>query len=235
MRTKTLLIAAAALVATVISSEAQTVYSANVVGYAQIVIKGNGSYNLLANPFDDGNGNQLTNVISTTALALPKQSQCLTWNPAGGYITINATGTPATWASNIQLPPGIGFFIRNGKVGGGDPDVTNTFVGTVIVPSGGSVTNAIAAGYQMYGATIPYIGNIANNGLNGGDTNLDFGGPLTVKKSQILTFNPATGFATVNKTGTPPLWASTVTIGVGQGFFINNLATTTNMVQNASY
>ena len=38
MRTKTLLTAAAALAATVISSEAQTVFSANVVGYANVVM-----------------------------------------------------------------------------------------------------------------------------------------------------------------------------------------------------
>ncbi len=61
MRTKTLLIAAAALAATVISSEAQ-VYSANVVGYVNVVLQG--GYNLEANPFDDGNGNHLTNLIN---------------------------------------------------------------------------------------------------------------------------------------------------------------------------
>jgi hypothetical protein len=235
MKTKSLLIAAAALAAGVISSQAQ-VYSQNIVGYVNVVLQGNGNYNLIANPLDDGNGNQLTNLINATGLGLFKQSQCLTWNSVGGgYITVNATGTPATWAGNATLPPGVGFFLRVGKPGDGSPNVTNTFVGSVVVPSAGSVTNIIYSGYQIYGSVIPYAGNIANSGSNGGDTNLDFGGPLSVKKSQILTFVPGAGFVADNKTGTPPLWANTVPITVGQGFFINNLGSQTNTVQNASY
>ena len=58
MRTKTLLLSAAALVAGALASQAQSnVYSANVVGYANVVIQGNGQFTLVANPFDDGKGN----------------------------------------------------------------------------------------------------------------------------------------------------------------------------------
>jgi len=235
MKIKSLLIAAATLAVGAISSQAQ-VYSQNIVGYVNVVLQGNGSYKLISNPFDDGNGIHLTHIINATALGLLKKSQCLTWNTnGGGYVTISATGTPATWAGDTQLPPGVGFFVRVGQPGDGSPSVTNTFTGSIIVPSGGSVTNEIYPGYQIYGSVIPYAGNIANFGLNGGDTNLDFGGPLTVKKSQILTFDPTAGFVTTPKTGTPPLWAGTVAISVGQGFFINNLGPDTNMIQNAAY
>ena len=60
MRTKTLLIAAAALVAGVVSSEAQ-VYSANIVGYVNVTVPA-ASYVLMANPLTTGN-DVLTNVI----------------------------------------------------------------------------------------------------------------------------------------------------------------------------
>jgi len=61
MNTKTLLIAAAALAATVISSEAQ-VYSQNVVGYANITCPP-GQFSLIGNQFDTGS-NTLNNVLS---------------------------------------------------------------------------------------------------------------------------------------------------------------------------
>src|SRR5271170_4448050 len=62
MRTKTLLVAVAALAATIITSEAQ-VYSANVVGYASVVITG-GQYNMLANPFNSGVTNGANEVFN---------------------------------------------------------------------------------------------------------------------------------------------------------------------------
>ena len=63
MRTKTLLIAAAALVATVISSEAQTVYSANVVGYYNVPIGGN-RFGLVANQLNLDNTNGISQIFT---------------------------------------------------------------------------------------------------------------------------------------------------------------------------
>ena len=99
MRTKTLLIAAAALAVSAGISMAQT-YSQNIVGYANVVIAGNGQYSLLANPFDDGNGNLLTNLLNT---ALPKQSQCSIWDPIAGFNTISKGGTPAAWPAGNHV------------------------------------------------------------------------------------------------------------------------------------
>ena len=125
MRTKTLLIAAAALALSLATSQAQ-VYSANVVGYANVVLPGNGAQSLICNPFDDGNGNQLTNLFTT----LPNQSSITTW----GGATFNAAipFQAGNWVGNTALPPGIGFFVKNGKAG--SPTITNTFVGTVVCP-----------------------------------------------------------------------------------------------------
>jgi hypothetical protein len=232
MRTKTLVIAVAALAAGILASSAQT-YSQNIVGYANVVIAGNGQYTLLANPFDDGNGNYLTNILNS---ALPIKSQVLTWDPILTYTTIQKGGSPVNWPAGTatQLPPGTGFFVRNGNPGSGAPALTNTFVGTVIPLNGSSVTNDIGVGYTLQGSVIPYAGNIATVGLNGGDTNLDYGHGLT-RKSQLLTWDPVLTYTTVQKGGPvlgPWTWGGTATIGVGQGFFINNVGTDTNMVQS---
>jgi hypothetical protein len=112
--------------------------------------------------------------------------------------------------------------VRNGAVASGAPDVTNTFVGSVIANVGASVTNQLPIGFTLNGSPIPYAGNIAIIGQNGGDTNMDFGGPLT-KQSQILTWNLAgQSYTTTLKGGTPATWGGTVPIAVGEGFFINN-------------
>ena len=230
MRTKTLLIAVAALAVGILASSAQT-YSQNVVGYANVVIAGNGALTLLANPFDDGNGNSATNLLNS---ALPKKSQLLTWNGAT-FDSVQKSGSPAAWPLGTanQLPPGVGFFVENGAVGSGAPDLTNTFVGTVIPNVGLSVTNSEPLGMSLLGSTIPYAGNLAINGQSGGDTNMDFGTPLT-KKSQILTWNGAT-YDTVQKSGSPALWAGTATVGVGHGFFVNNVnGPATNVVETLS-
>src|SRR5208282_1427741 len=93
MRTKTLLLAGAALAFSLATSQAQ-VYSANIVGYANVVIPGNAvtasdpggtsQYAMLANPFDDGAGNLMTNIIGGV---LPAGSQVLTWAPGGVTFT----------------------------------------------------------------------------------------------------------------------------------------------------
>ncbi len=66
MKTKTLLIAAAALAAGVISSQAQ-VYSANIVGYANVVCPAS-TLVLLANPLD--NGTNTANDVFASLLCL---------------------------------------------------------------------------------------------------------------------------------------------------------------------
>jgi len=227
MRTKTLLMAGAALALSLATSQAQ-VYSANIVGYANVVIAGNGSYTLVANPFDDGNGNNLTNLMNS---ALPNASQVLTWDPIAGYSTYQKGGTAHLWNGNTSLTPGIGFFVRNGNVGGGSPVVTNTFVGTVIVNVGNSVTNQVALGYSLQGSPIPYAGNVAVLTQTGGDPNMDFG-DVVGNGSQILTWDPVAGYSTAQKGGTAHTWNATAAVGVGQGFFMyNKNGPATNVVE----
>jgi len=231
MRTKTLLLSAVALAAGVVASQAQSnVFSANVVGYVSIVLPGNGQYALVANPFDDGAGNYVTNVLNQ---ALPKQSQVLIWNGAG-YDIVSKVGTPANFPAGTtnQVPPGIGFFVKNGSAALGSPTITNTFVGSIVVPNGGSTTNNLPVGFTLTGSPIPYSGFLAHNGTSNGDTNMDFGGAVT-KQSQILTWDPvAQGYNIASKVGGAALWNADATASPAQAFFIKNAnGPATNVVE----
>jgi hypothetical protein len=224
MRTKTLLIAAAALAVGAGISMAQT-YSQNVVGYANVTVQGGvGKYTLVANPFDDGNGNQITNLLTS----LPAGSQVLIWNGSGYTPFNNSLGV---WA-NTNLPPGKGFFVRNGNGIANRPTTNITFVGTVVVPSAGSVTNAVPTGYSLWGSPIPYAGDLCDIGTSAGDTNLNVGASLA-KGSQVLAWSSSLQ-TYVPATKSLGIWGATVTINVGDGFFIKT-GTTSNWVQNAVY
>jgi len=233
MRTKTLLIAVAALAAGVISSQAQ-VYSENVVGYANVVLPGNGQYALLSNPFDDGNGNHLTNILNS---ALPGgnaavRSTFFYYN--GGPVTVNKLASG--WTADVVLTPGIGFYVRNGAPGGGAPTLTNTFIGSVVVNIGSSVTNDIPPGFSLQGSVIPYTGNIANVGTPNGDANLNYGDVRSVSAgagvSKLQTWDViGQSPITVNKVFSTGNWAGNVSVGVGQGFWVINQGSDTNVVQ----
>ncbi|HVU09292.1 MAG TPA: hypothetical protein VHG89_12190 [Verrucomicrobiae bacterium] len=205
MRTKALLLTAGLSAAGIVSSQAQNVYSQNVVGYANVIIKGNGEYTLIANPFDDGNGNQLTNLVGS----LPNKSQVITWNGTTFDTPIQKGG--GVWGSSISLPPGTGFFVKNGIAG--NPDVTNTFVGSVVVSSGSSATNSIPTGFSLAGSYVPYTGDATS------DTNINLGGVLP-NKSQLISWNTAGQVydTPVQKGG--GVWGSAFNISVGEGFFI---------------
>ena len=108
------------MAAGIATSMAANVYSQNVVGYANVILKGNGYYTLVANPFDDGNGNYLTNILSS---ALPKQSLVNQWDrnltPAPGYRSVGRTAAGWPAGTTNQFAPGVGFFVRNGAAGSG--------------------------------------------------------------------------------------------------------------------
>jgi len=213
---KTLLIAAAALVAGIVSTQAQ-VYSANIVGYVNVTITGGGNYSLISNPLNDGNGNQLTNLFTT----LPNQSSITTWNGVGfnAAIPFQAGG----WVGNQQLPPGVGFFVKNGHGGGTpSPAITNTFVGSVAANAGGSVTNVLGLGYTLAGSILPYAGDLTT------DPNLNLYNSLA-NGSSITTWGGAGYNAAVPfQAGA---WVGTQPVTVGQGYFIKSAHYGTNWVQ----
>jgi hypothetical protein len=215
MRTKILLTAAAAMAAGVVASSAQ-VYSANVVGYANVVMAGASGYTLIANPFDDGNGNQLTNLVNS----LPNKSEVVTWNGSGFNTAIQKVS--GVWNGNVSLPPGTGFFVKNGIAS--SPPVTNTFVGSVIVLVGASSTNTLPSGYSLVGSVIPYAADATT------DTNINLGANLA-NKSQLIDWNTGSqGYDTADQkiSGT---WQTPFNVSVGEGFFIKAQVGGSNWVE----
>jgi len=223
MRTKTLLIAAAtALAAAVTSSQAQTVYSQNVVGYVNLGLTP-GAYQLYTPSLDiDGTGTNgtVSNIVGTNVAT---GTTVLAWNGAG-YDTLiyesGGRGQPVAWQllgtgadPTYPLNVGEGFFIS-------DPTDTNiTLTGVVL---SGTVTNQYvtpAGTYALLGSKIPYGGDITTNLNyipNSGDTVLTWNG------SGYNTFIYESGGR-----GQPVAWQLLGTgqqdpqIAVGQGFFLS--------------
>ena len=233
MRTKTLLIAAAALATTIISSEAQTpVYSANIVGYVSRVLPANPNgltsptFAFVANPLDTGN-NVLTNVLQ----GLPNGSKVLKWDYANASFDLAFTKTalgagwsPAGSGTNT-VNPGECFFIElpNGNTGGW----TNTFVGTVLQ---GNLTNKlILPGFTAESFQVPLNTGVTNEALNAAL-------PATPAGSKILMWDEAgqTGFSIAyTRTALGSGWSNpggghptTPQVTPGTGFFVVNAAST---------
>jgi hypothetical protein len=107
--------------------------------------------------------------------------------------------------------------------------ITNTFSGTIIVPSGGSVTNVIASGYNCLGSPIPYAADLILD-----TTNLAVSPLLLVNKSAIYTWNGTT--YNIASLGGGTWGSSTAPLTVGAGFFVfQKGAYSTNWIQKADY
>jgi hypothetical protein len=216
MRTKTLLIAAAALAVGVASSMAQT-YSQNIVGYVNTPI--NPGYNLLVTPVSPNTTNNAEAILPS----LSSGDTLLVWN-GGGY-NLDYFNAPGDWydvnfnpISEPVLLPGVGFFYQNtGAL------KTNTFVGTVQL----SNTVALVSGYSLVGSTAPIGGSIESTNFNipfasgdivliwnGGGYNLDY-------------FNAPGDWYDVNfnSIGVP-------TLSLSQGFFYQNTGGAKNWIEN---
>ena len=201
MRTKTLLIAAAALAATVISSEAQ-VYS-GVVGYINVT-NAPSQFTLICNALDNG-----TNTLVSLFPSVPTGSQIQIWNGSGFSV---ATKTPTSWSPNSTLNVGQGFFLKISS------SQTNTLVGAVDTLPGATVTNNLTGGvFALIGSPIPFSDTLASTNLN---LKLPTG-------SQVQIWN-GSGFSVSTKT--PTSWSPNSTIQAGQGFFVKS-ASTTNFVE----
>jgi hypothetical protein len=175
---KTLLIAAAALAAGVISSQAQ-VYSANVVGYYNTVVPSH-HFALVANQLINGSDASKTNndinaIFSglTSDANAVNNSVLYKWNGAGYGIYQYFSGADAdAWFGNTgstsgfydatgvlvtgSLNQGSGSFLYNPSAAA----ITNTTVGTV-VQSTNSLT--IVAGFNIYSLIPPVSTNLESS------------------------------------------------------------------------
>jgi len=176
MRTKTLLIAIAALVAAgVVTSKAQ-VYSANVVGYVNTVLPGSSAFSMICNPLDAG-----TNAAENLISCLDSGDTIYLWTGNGYYSSTYYGGpdgyltAPMDWVdqNNVttnspNIPPGMGFFYSTQS---GDQE-TNTFTGVV------RTTNNIAlpgsSAFSLVASTAPIGGSLESTNfglpLDSGDT-----------------------------------------------------------------
>src|ERR1035437_5302982 len=172
MRTKTLLIAAAAMAVGVATSMAQT-YSQNIVGYATVQCPA-GKYVMVANPMSTGN-DVLTNVVQ----GAPGASIAQIWS-GSGWVGYTDSALNKHWKSgaivgdNIVLAPGVGFLLKSPY------DFTNTFVGVVgATPGGGTATNALTGGvHAPVGSLLPYADVVTNAAT----INLTVGGASTIQQ-----------------------------------------------------
>jgi len=184
MRTKTLLIAAAALAATVTASQAQTVYSQNVVGYINISIT-NGTSVMGANQLDTGS-NTLNNVFQTGMISSKTLLQ--EWNGSGynTYTYLNCADSPignsGWYAGSVEVgltnlvAPGYGFFIHNS----GASTITLPTVGQVVQ---GTNIYVVPPGAAIY--SIPEA--LAGQPLD--STNINF--PAISSKTVYQAYNGA--------------------------------------------
>jgi hypothetical protein len=241
---KTLLIAAAAFAASVISSQAQ-VYSQNVVGYANIPTPGAGKEYLISVPFSIGSSNGANEVFGTS---LPAGTSLLLWNGTGFNTVVYdntdplGLGTAVDWYNATEsaavtiptLPVGQGFFIIPAA------PTTNLFAGTVSANVGTSNNLVLANPGKEYlvASTVPYAGAVTNGNNSTGGPNLN-----NLPAGTSLLFWTGAGYTTVVYDNTDPLglgaaapnWyngtesaayvdpssgGNVPTISVAQGFFI---------------
>jgi hypothetical protein len=207
---KTLVLAAAALTAGLLTASAQNVYSVNIVGYVNRPIQGNANYSLVANPL-----NAATNTYDGVLRgALPPGWTVLRWN-GSSFVSASRTSFGSGWspstAGTNSFGPGEAVFILAPAAA---PAVTNTFVGEVMV---GSFTNTLPGG------VLSLIGNIIADG--GSVTNLNFAPPAG---STLLKWKEdgIGGYTSFTRTTFGSTWSPSVpTIDVGQGVFVNPVST----------
>ena len=244
---KTLLIAAAALAAGVITSQAQ-VYSQNIVGYVNQPIA-NG-FNILGNPLDAASGNGVTNLINNATGAYDGAT-LFVWNGAGYSIYTLDSGQPtgvgnATDSAAVLGPvlnTGVSFYLNN-NTGVAN---TNTYVGTVHADTAatgvqvvGTTTNTITTGQHFFASKLPIGGGLASvlqfpalSGALDGATifipNIT-GTPAGVHGYAIYTVDSGqpSGFGNATDSAGVP----EPVLGVGAGIIINNnTGTPANWIQ----
>jgi hypothetical protein len=240
MRTKTLLLTAAALLAAgIASTQAQPVYSQNIVGYASIATPNSGVNYLITIPFAIGVSNGANEIWPLVAgvPSIPDGSSILIWSPSTVKFTsyLSDSGSPTLWDDNggnplsfsPVLPVGQGFFLNPAAA-----HVTNTFAGTIAINVGTSNIMVLTNSGVNYlvGSVVPYAGAVTNGNNSTGGPNLSINGGLP-DGSSLLLWNSATVRFTsyLSDSGSVSLWDDNggnpiplpPTINVGQGFFLS--------------
>jgi hypothetical protein len=197
MRTKTLLLAATALAAGLMTSQAQ-VYSANIVGYANVATPQGGAFYQIMVPFSIGASNGANEIFGNN---LPLGTTVASWSVGLQNYVVNYfdnlgnPGDPQWYMSDdntVTNPPiylpGQGLLIQPAG-----PNVTNVFAGTVAVNVGASNSVPITSGGAFYlvGGLVPYGGVVTNGTASGGGANLNglpLGSTVSIWKVSIQNY-----------------------------------------------
>lgn len=173
MRTKALILTAAALAAGLFTASAQ-VYSQNIVGYVNVPL--NSGFNLIANPLNTTN-NTLDNLFSGAGFG----DTVYKYNGA----TFDISTYIGFWSPNLTLNPGEGAFYSNGGASN-----TVTFVGEVLT---GNLTNSFPSGFSIRSSQVPQSDTLENLNFPAGfgDTVYFYRNGSYEPKTYIGFFSPA--------------------------------------------
>jgi hypothetical protein len=161
---KTLLIAAAALAAGVISTQAQPVYSQNFVGYVNQPLAA-GNYSLITVPLQASSTNAPEQVLP----ALQAGDAILLWSGVT-YQTYTFFG-PGQWlypdnstiGAGPNLPAGTTIFYLNTQ----PSSETNTVTGNVVLSNTNAPITLAAGGYSLIGSLPPLgVSSLEDTNLN---------------------------------------------------------------------
>jgi hypothetical protein len=209
--------AAIAAVATAGAFAQGNVYSVNAVGYVNKTVAP--GFNLIANPLNSGN-----NDINAVIQNVPEGFTVFTYS-GGSYASTtfedDGEGNLA-WSVPRTIAPGQGFFINNNR----STNVTVTFVGEV--PQG-TLTNPLAAGFNLKASIVPQAGRL--------DTVLGF--PAQEGDTVFVYNKPTESFRSTvfEDDGEGNLgWSvpDLAVIDVAQGFFVVPVAGAKNWTRNFS-
>lgn len=141
MRTKTLLLTAAALAAGLVGASAQ-VYSQNIVGYANVPLKA--GFTMVANPLNATN-NHLSSLFPNAGFG----DTIYKYNG----VSYDSSTFVGVWSPDLVLNPGEGAFYNAGVSN------TVTFVGEVLT---GSLSNNIPVGLSIRSSQVPQSDKLEN-------------------------------------------------------------------------
>jgi hypothetical protein len=231
--------AAALLAAGIVSTQAQPVYSQNVVGYANVVTAG-GQF-LLTVPFAIGQSNGANEIWPLVGgnPTIPDFSSILIWTGTGYVTYVSDSGSPTLWDMADQATPtnapilkvGQGFFLIPSAA------TTNVFAGTIAVNVGTSNVTVLAGGQFLVAPVVPYGGTVTNGSLVTGAGGPNLWSPDGVQGlpdfSSLLVWQGTKYVTYVSDSGSPTYWdmadqatpTNAPTINVGQAFFLIPSAT----------
>lgn len=209
---KTLLIAAAAIFSA--SAFAQTVTSANIVGYVKI--EATNGFQIVASQFD-GTNNTLESLIGD---ALPEGSKVYKYDKtAQGYAGIAEYKKPfgateASWDQSLDLSEGS-FWVQT--------PAAQELMFSGEVSSSNSVSTTLAPGFNL--VTYPYPVEVSIDDLD----------ITPAEGDKIYKYSPSSqGYAGISEYKKPfgateASWDQQLTFKVGEGFWYYNSATTENV------